>query len=171
MRGSNNGIVQTMHSPMSFPWHIVPPTSPIFEARTDRNYDDLYTIGPGRKTIEKRSSGISYIFVSKQRSGMQSVYQILGTIRFPFILSAYAVRFYATMTSSMLHWPIPWQRVSVNNIVPENCDFMKACDEGNYTRALDLALNGKGRPTDIDENGRPAIGVCERCLRLTKLTL
>ena len=93
---------------------------------------------------------------------LRTVYWVSGTFRLPSILSAYALSVQARATFSVLHWPSFSQSVSLKNIVPDDSEFMKACDAGNYESARNIALDGKGSPTDIDKHGQPALHVSER---------
>lgn len=49
--------------------------------------------------------------------------------------------------------------ITVRNIVPKDCEFMKACEEGNADFVWDMMVAGKGAATDIDEWGVPALHV------------
>lgn len=95
----------------------------------------------------------------KRSDELRTVYRISVTFRLPSILSAHALSIQAEATFSVLCWPSFSQYVSLKNIVPDDSDFMKACSAGDYESARNIALDGKGSPTDIDEHGQPALHV------------
>ena len=110
-------------------------------------------------TFQGHSRYGSFIVFESRRDQIRTVHQASATIRLPWVLYAYALDVQASLTFSLLQWPQFFRSISFKNIVPRRSSFMVACDKGQYVRARDLAIAGRGRPTDVDEDGQPALHV------------
>lgn len=162
MKGCNAKLVSSTRLRLRVRWLIDSPqlgTRQDFEVQEPQslvNVQKNFFFGNAMKT---RSNRVRYIVLQSQRNEFRTVYRVSGIFRLPSILSAYALSVQAEAIFSMLHWPSFTQFVSLKNIVPDNSEFMKACDAGDYEKARSMALAGHGSPTDIDEHGQPALHV------------
>ena len=172
MMSSNTTLVnctpfQLIPQWFNHPPRLDPPQIPVTQRQ--RSLVKVYRIRPGCKTIQKKSSNTNIIVFQTKWDELRTVYRVSGTVRLPSILSAYALKVQLQATFSALHLPSLSQLVALRNIVSNDSQFMKACDAGDYESARNLALGGKGSPTDIDEHGQPALHVHEHNFRWKKL--
>ena len=115
---------------------------------------------------EHTSSIRSFLLINAQWNLLCSTYVIRSLLKLPFF-SNHLIAIRAKLERFRLSWPTLTYSITSRNIVPINSSFMVACAAGDLMKARDLALAQQGGPTDIDENGVPALHVSSvlRCIR------
>lgn len=101
----------------------------------------------------------SWIIVHTRWNDLQSTYSLSGLVRFPYMMSGFALHVQAMIKLSILHWPLISHTLSLKNIVPVESTFMQACALGDLALVRSLAVARQGYLADVDEMGRPALHV------------
>ena len=75
------------------------------------------------------------------------------------MLAGYAIAVNASVQRFCSGWPTLSHSIGLRNIVSSDSRFMKACDSGDVHLVREMMMAGRGRATDIDELGNPALHV------------
>ena len=51
-------------------------------------------------------------------------------------------------------------RLTIKNVIPDDCETIKACQQGDLMKLQELFGNGRAKPNDTTENGRTILQVC-----------
>ncbi len=115
---------------------------------------------------EQISSIRSFLLINAQWNLLRSTCVIRSLLKIPFS-SNHLIAIRATLERFRLSWPTMTYSITLRNIVSMDSSFMVACAAGDIIKARDLALARQGGPTDIDENGVPALHVSSvlQCIR------
>lgn len=109
----------------------------------------------------------SFLLANAQWNLLRSTCVLRSLLKIPFF-SDRLIAVQATLERFRLSWPTLTYSITLRNIVSVDSSFMVACAAGDFMKARDLALARQGGPTDIDENGVPAlhVGSVLQCNRL-----
>lgn len=101
----------------------------------------------------------STIAVGRQTDELRSASWVIAFFRLPSVLSSYAVCITIQIWLFRLSWPSLKHSWALKEILPQDSLFVQACAAGDVEPVKQLALNGKGMPSSIDETGRPMLHV------------
>ena len=116
---------------------------------------------------EQTYSVRSFILINARWNLLRSTVDMRSSLKVPFF-SNHLIAIRATLEQFRLSWPTLTYSITLRNIVSMDSTFMVACAAGDLIKVRDLALAGQGGPTDIDENGVPAlhVSIALHCIRL-----
>lgn len=97
------------------------------------------------------------VTIRYQKDDLRSCSWILGTLRLPWMFSSHAIYIAIQLWLFKASWPHLRHSISVKTIVPRGSKFMMACAAGSLRDVRQLALDGYGSPSSIDETGEPAL--------------
>lgn len=94
-----------------------------------------------------------------QKDDLRSCSWILGVLRLPWMFSSNVIYIAIQLWFFKASWPHLRHSMSIKTVVPQDSKFMKACAAGSLEDVRQLALDGYGSPSSVDETGKPAIHV------------
>ena len=116
---------------------------------------------------EQTQSIRSFLLMNTRWNLLRSTCVMRSSLKVLFF-SNHLIAIQATLERFRLSWPTLTYSITLRNIVSMDSTFMVACAAGDLIKVRDLALAGQGGPTDIDENGVPAlhVSIALHCIRV-----